>query len=47
MVGKRFHLHERGMKVAAVQPKIPAQVHFIHQNLSSALVQRFFNTFHS
>jgi len=28
------------MKAIAVQPKIPAHAAFIHQNVSSALVQR-------
>lgn len=44
---KGFPLQERGMKVVVVQPKTPAQVPFIHQNVSSVLVQRLFNTFHS
>lgn len=35
---KGFPLQERGMKVAAVQPKTPALIPIIHQNVSSALV---------
>lgn len=46
-LGKGIPLQESGIKAVAVQPQAPSQVPFIHQNISSALVQRLFNTFHS